>query len=146
MLTLTRSVKKKILVVDDETDFTLLQKVMPEYEIRVETLAEAALHAAHSFHPDVFLIDLVLPDIHGLTLARKIRRDRRLRRAPIVFVSALVHFDEECDGPVLVEEFPEFGKPFRIEGLKRCIEQLIHGDPEATTGLRRVNIGTIAGT
>ena len=146
MLTLTRSVKKKILVVDDETDFTLLQKVMPEYEIRVETRAEAALAAAKRFRPDVFLIDLILPDIHGLTLARRIRRDRRLRRAPIVFVSALVHFSEDCNGPVLIEEFPAFGKPFPIEGLKRCIEQLIRGDPEATTGLRRVNLGTIAGT
>jgi DNA-binding response OmpR family regulator len=146
MLTLTRSVKKKILVVDDETDFALLQKVMPEYEIRVETRAEAALDAAKCFHPDVFLIDLILPDIHGLELARRIRRDRHLRRAPIVFVSALVHFSEDCDGPVLIEEFPAFGKPFAMEGLKRCIEQLIRGDPEATTGLRRVNIGTIAGT
>jgi DNA-binding response OmpR family regulator len=137
--------KKRILVVDDETDFALLQRVMPEYEIRMETRAATALAAAKRFHPDLFLIDLVMPDIHGMALARKIRRDRHFKKVPIVFVSALVHFSEECDEPVLIEEFPAFGKPFRIEALKRCIERQIHGDPSATTGLRRVNIGTLAG-
>jgi DNA-binding response OmpR family regulator len=146
MLTQTGSAKKKILVVDDETDFTLLQRVMPEYEIHVETRADMALAAAKRFRPDVFLIDLVLPDIHGMMLARKIRRDRRLRKVPIVLVSALVQVSEECDEPVLIEEFPAFGKPFRLEALKHCIEQQIRGNPAATTGLRRVNIGTIAGS
>jgi DNA-binding response OmpR family regulator len=145
MSTLTPSAKKRILVVDDETDFALLQRVMPDYEIRVETRADMALAAAKRFRPDIFLIDLVLPDMHGMALARKIRRDRRLKKAPIVFVSALVHFSEECDEPVLIEEFPAFGKPFRLEALKRCIEQHLQGDPSATAGLRRVNIGTIAG-
>jgi DNA-binding response OmpR family regulator len=137
--------KKKILVVDDETDFSLLQRVMPEYEIHVETRAAMALAVAKRIRPDVFLIDLVMPDIHGMALARDIRRERHFKKVPIVFVSALVHFSEECDEPVLVGEFPAFGKPFRIEALKRCIEEQIHGDPSAMTGLRRVNIGTIAG-
>jgi DNA-binding response OmpR family regulator len=145
MLTLTGSAKKRILIVDHEMDFALLQRVMPEYEIHVETRADAALAAAQRFHPDVFLIDLVLPDIHGMALARAIRRDRCLKKVPIVFVSGLVHFSEECDEPVLIEEFPAFGKPFRIDALKRCIQQQILGDPSATTGLRRVKIGTIAG-
>jgi DNA-binding response OmpR family regulator len=145
MSTPTGSAKKKILVVDDETDFALLQRVMPEYEIHVATRADMALAIAKQFHPDLFLIDLVLPDMHGMALARKIRRDRDLKKVPIVLVSALVHFSEECDEPVLIEEFPAFGKPFRIAALKRCLEREIHGDPSPTTGLRRVNIGTLAG-
>ena len=145
MLALTGSAKKKILVVDDETDFALLGKVMPEFEIRVETRADKALAVAKQFPPDLFLIDLVLPDLHGMALARRIRRDRHLKKAPIIFVSALVHFTEECDEPELIEEFPAFGKPFCIEALKRCIQQQIQGDPSVTAGLRRVKIGTIAG-
>jgi DNA-binding response OmpR family regulator len=111
----------------------------------METRADKALAAAKKFRPALFLIDLVLPDTHGMTLARKIRRDRLLKKAPIILISALVHFGEPCDDPVLIEEFPAFGKPFSIEALKHCIQQQIQGDPSATTGLRRVKIGSIAG-
>jgi CheY-like chemotaxis protein len=145
MLTLPGIARKRILVVDDETDFALLRRVMPEYEIQVETNASLALAVAKGFRPDVFLLDLAMPEMHGMLLAKKIRRDRDFRKIPIVLVSALVHSIDSCEEPVLIGEYPAFGKPFRIEALKQCIEQQIQGDPSAMTGLRRVNIGTIAG-
>jgi hypothetical protein len=68
-----------------------------------------------------------------------------LSRIPIIFVSALVRSLDGEDGPVLIGEYPAFGKPFRIEALKQCIAEQLHGDAGATSGLRRVKIGTIAG-
>ena len=70
--------KKRILVVDDQTDFTLLQRVMPEYEIQTESDPREALVSAKRSPPDLMLLDLVMPEIHGMALARAFRRDRVL--------------------------------------------------------------------
>ena len=137
--------RKRILVVDDQTDFALLRRAMPEYEIQMETEPRAALASVRRSPPDLLLLDLVMPEIHGLALARALRRDRELKKIPIVFVSALVHSLDNDDGPVLIGEYPAFGKPFRIEALKQCIAQQLQGDTATMRGLRRVNIGMIAG-
>lgn len=137
--------KKRILVVDDQTDFALLRRAMPEYEVQTESDPHKALAVAKRTPPDLMLLDLVMPEIHGLALARAFRRDRGLKHVPIIFVSALVHSIGEDEGPVLIGEYPAFGKPFRIEALKQCIAQQLEGDASAISGLRRVKIGTIAG-
>ncbi|MBI4354421.1 MAG: response regulator, partial [Candidatus Omnitrophica bacterium] len=53
--------KKRILIVDDEPSFTRLVKVylegMGRYEVREEQRGAHALDAAHTFHPDLILLD-----------------------------------------------------------------------------------------
>lgn len=57
---------KKILVIDDEPEFTvLLQRAMPEFTVRVVADPKVALTTARRFKPDVFILDLVMPGIDG---------------------------------------------------------------------------------
>ena len=88
---MTDDTRKRILVVDDNPGnlrlFTLLL-ASPRYEVRTAASAQLALDMLGSFQPDLILLDLQLPDIDGLELARRLKADPVLRSIPIVAVTA----------------------------------------------------------
>jgi two-component system response regulator RpaA len=119
--------KKRILIVDDDSDSKLLKHALAEYEVRVESDSSTALGVALEFRPDVILLDLVMPEVHGSVLAENIRREEKLRRVPIILVSALVHSRMNDGRVVQVGDYPALGKPFSVDELKHCIAQQISG-------------------
>ncbi len=83
--------KERILVVDDEEDILELL----DYNLSREGFAvvraasgEQALKSAREAPPDLVLLDLMLPGIHGLDLCKRFRADERLASVPIIIVSA----------------------------------------------------------
>ena len=134
--------KNRILIVDDECDSKMLKYALAEYEVRVETDSTKALAAAIDFRPDLILLDLVMPEVHGSVLAEHIRREEKLRRVPIVLVSALVHSKKNDGRVVQIGDFPALGKPFSVDELKRCIAQQLSGKRPA----QPFAPGTLAGS
>jgi DNA-binding response OmpR family regulator len=134
--------KKRILIVDDESGTDLLKHVLAEYEVRVENDAASALAVAIEYRPDLILLDLVMPEVHGSVLAEHIRREEELRRVPIVLVSALVHSKRNDGRVVQIGDYPALGKPFSVDELKRCIAQQLSGKRPA----QPFAPGTLAGS
>ena len=82
--------KEKILIVDDEEDILELLRfnlTREGYQVRCVATGEAALKAA-SEPTDLVLLDLMLPGMNGLEVARYLRADARTREVPIVMVTA----------------------------------------------------------
>jgi len=81
--------KKKILIVDDEIDFTELMKTRLEandFEVVVANNGESALEMVKTARPDAVLLDIMMPGIDGLTVLKRIRAtDERL---PIFMITA----------------------------------------------------------
>ena len=125
--TFEKSMRKRILIVDDQTDYGLLSRALPEYEVRVESNASLAVATAKEFRPHLFLLDMVMPEMHGTVLAEQIRKEECLRKIPIVFVSAMVFSNRSEDKIVQIGGYPALGKPFSVEELKRCIFREIEG-------------------
>jgi DNA-binding response OmpR family regulator len=72
----TAASKQKILVVEDETDLSssLAYALRANgYDAMVADRGVAALQALDSFRPDLVLLDLMLPDMSGLEICRKVR-------------------------------------------------------------------------
>jgi DNA-binding response OmpR family regulator len=68
--------KKKILIVDDEIDFTELMKTRLEandFEVVVANNGESALEMVKTAKPDAVLLDIMMPGIDGLTVLKRIR-------------------------------------------------------------------------
>jgi CheY-like chemotaxis protein len=81
-----------ILVVDDEPLLCRMVSVMLKragYEIRVAYNGVEALQAIDEQLPDLITLDVMMPDISGLELARHLRADVQTASIPIVFVTAL---------------------------------------------------------
>jgi excisionase family DNA binding protein len=85
--------RKKILVVDDDPDFLdivtkILQKV-PEVEIKTTSSGFDAGVLVAEWHPDLILLDFIMPDLDGFEVTRKIRGNPRLKKIPIIAVTSI---------------------------------------------------------
>lgn len=99
-----------MLVIDDNPiNLKLASEVLEieGYRVVRATDAEAALQLLQTLTPDLILTDIGLPGIDGLTLVRRLRRDPRLGRIPMVALSAFAMtgdaqraLDAGCDGYV----------------------------------------------
>jgi two-component system alkaline phosphatase synthesis response regulator PhoP len=88
---------RTILVVDDEPGIvTIARDYLDRAGFRVVTAADgnAALRSARSEQPALTVLDLMLPGIDGLDVARMLRADPATRRMPIIMLTARV---EETD-------------------------------------------------
>lgn len=113
---------KKILLIDDEESVGVaLKRILPQYEVRHESSGAAGLAVAYFWQPDLLLIDLRLPDVHGEDLATMIRGDRFLAQTPIIFLTATRAWLEE-EQPKMLHGAPAFGKPFNIAVLRWYVE------------------------
>ncbi len=88
------------------------------YEVKIAFDAEAALHMARSFQPDIALIDIVLPGMSGYELARRLKGDRSLC---IVAMSGRPD-DPRVESPIFEERFL---KPFSLESMHDAFLKLL---------------------
>ncbi len=83
--------KAKILVVDDEEDILELVRHhlnREGYEVRCAESGEQALQAATAESMDLIILDLMLPGIDGLEVARRLKNDNRTQHIPILMLTA----------------------------------------------------------
>lgn len=81
----------RVLIVEDEADLSGLLHYNLEaagFEAQVAGTGAAAVAAARTFHPDLVLLDVMLPDIPGTDVLRMLREDPSLRRTAVVMVTA----------------------------------------------------------
>jgi len=119
--------KRRILVVDDEAIITRTLKLYLEgtgsYEVRTENEGSHALQAAREFNPDLIMLDLVMPDTDGATLASELRGDSELQNIPIIFLTALVSKQEVGAQGKEIGGHPFLAKPVDPEKVVECIEE-----------------------
>jgi len=86
--------KRKILIVDDENDFTTMVKLNLEatgrYDVMVENIAVNAVNAALGYKPDLILLDVIMPGTEGPDIVSNMKEHAGLRDIPIVFLTATV--------------------------------------------------------
>ena len=118
--------KRRILIVDDDANSTHLVKILLErsgpYLVLEENDPTKADQTAHSFKPDLILLDIVMPKIDGGELATQIQADRELHDTPIIFVTALATHGEAKSG-LHIQGHPLVAKPISIPELIDAIEK-----------------------
>jgi two-component system alkaline phosphatase synthesis response regulator PhoP len=85
--------KFKVLVVDDDKDILdLLQYNLEKEGYQVETIYDAreAVQVAEAFHPDLILLDIMMPHHDGIDICRQIREKDQLQDIAILFLTARV--------------------------------------------------------
>jgi DNA-binding NtrC family response regulator len=109
--------KHNILIVDDTPENLRVLGVMLEeagYEVRIATSGPEALRDASKKTPDLILLDIMMPDMDGFEVCRRLKADECLRLVPVIFISALEMTDYK------IRAFREGGvdyvtKPFQAE-------------------------------
>jgi CheY-like chemotaxis protein len=123
------SQRKRILAVDDDPKITRLLRLNLEetgdYEVKEENRATHALAAAREFHPDLILLDVLMPGLDGGSLADHYRRSSDLSHIPIVFLTAAVAPEEVRARQGLVGGLPFLAKPVDLPELLACLRKYL---------------------
>jgi DNA-binding response OmpR family regulator len=118
----------KIIVVDDERASTVLfEQVLQMNGHEVITVNESSktIEIANSFHPDLFILDLMMPDPDGFKLCRMLRSNPKFRRTPILITTALNDTDSRLVA-MGAGANDYLVKPFHIDELYTTIEKQLN--------------------
>ncbi|MEO5364811.1 MAG: diguanylate cyclase [Magnetococcus sp. WYHC-3] len=90
----------RVLVVDDEPDnIEVLAEVLGDlFEVLFATNGEQALALASSTHPDLILLDVVMPGLDGFAVCARLRQDRATAGIPVIFVTSMGDSATEAHG------------------------------------------------
>jgi DNA-binding response OmpR family regulator len=92
---------EKILIVDDDLDTLKLVGLILQrhgYGIVAANGGVSALAKANSDKPDLILLDLMMPDLDGYEVARRLRNDTALAHIPIIMFTAKTMLDDKVAG------------------------------------------------
>jgi excisionase family DNA binding protein len=120
--------KRKILIVDDDQELVdLLVDVLERdgrFEIRAVNNGFDAGMMVKDYHPDLIVLDVMLPDINGKEVCQRVRSDKTMDDVRVICISGIVEADK-------IEELRAAGandflqKPFEVEKLLDRMCQLL---------------------
>ncbi len=86
-----------VLAVDDTpANLTLLSQLLgPHYRVQLAVNGHKALELARRRPPDLILLDLMMPDLDGWEVCRRLKADPATREVPVVFLTALSGAEDE---------------------------------------------------
>jgi two-component system, OmpR family, alkaline phosphatase synthesis response regulator PhoP len=148
--------KVRILVVDDEEDIRLLVRYALEkenWDVFTAPDGETALTAARRHHPELILLDLMLPGIDGREVCYRLKCDDELRRIPVIMLTARSEDADQVIGlGIGADDYVT--KPFsasvlvaRIKAVLRRYEQPDGEDDDhevITRGTLVIDVGRLA--
>jgi DNA-binding response OmpR family regulator len=127
----------RILVVDDAPEMTIfLEHALSreEYEVAVALSAREGLRKAHVFRPDLVLLDVMMPEIDGWEMLRRLRE---FSDVPVIMLTALGGTQSKVRGlDIGADDYVT--KPFEVQELKARIRSALRraseppGDTEQT--------------
>lgn len=135
--------EKKILLVDDDAvNLKILANILDNngYSIMQASGGLEAVKMAKNFHPDLIILDIVMPDIDGGEVANILKNNPSTKNIPIIFLSSLIKREEERysskkDGIFLMS------KPYDRDELIRITRQQlsIRGQTEKEEGKKNLS-------
>lgn len=133
----------RVLVVDDEPNITSLVTTALRYEgFEVASAANgrAALAEVMSFRPHLVVLDVMLPDLDGFEVARRLRQEAR--RVPILFLTAKDATEDKIRGLTLGGD-DYVTKPFSLEELLARIRAVLRRALDASESSTRLSFADL---
>jgi CheY-like chemotaxis protein len=116
-----------ILVVDDnEMNLSLMSKILEleGYQVRLAYTGIEAIQSVIQKMPDMAILDIMMPDMNGLELCRRLRRPPLNVTVPIVLLSAM-NTETERERVVEAGANDIWAKPFDLEVFRRRVGELL---------------------
>lgn len=115
----------RVLVVDDEPNIAALLGAtlrLVEFDVRTADTGRRALLAVEEFDPDLVVLDVMLPDLDGFDVARRLRAGGR--RVPVLFLTARDAVEDRISG-LSAGADDYVAKPFSLEEVVLRIRAIL---------------------
>jgi DNA-binding response OmpR family regulator len=138
---------EKILIVDDDLDTLRLVGLMLErqgFKIVAASNGEQALAKARAELPDLILLDLMMPDIDGVDVARQLRADPRTQNILIIMFTAKGQTEDKIEGlDAGADDY--ITKPAQPRELIAHVKAVLKRSKKATVGKEYSKRGRVIG-
>jgi excisionase family DNA binding protein len=129
--------KRKVLVVDDDPELVeLITDVLDKdgrFEVRSVNNGFDAGMMVKEYHPDLIVLDVMLPDINGKEVCQRVRSDSTMDDVKIICISGMVEQDKIEDLRLAgANDFLQ--KPFEVDQLVDRICQLLEVETSLVAG------------
>jgi len=119
---------KKIFAVDDQKDLLFTIKQVLEYynkDYKVTTIdsGKKLFALLKKDSPDLILLDIMLPDINGWEIFKKLKSNPEWKKIPVIFISSVADATSKITAKTIADDFIE--KPFETELLQRKIKYFL---------------------
>jgi len=117
---------QKILIADDSRiNIDILVEIFKdEYEIIIARDGRQTLKRVASDPPDLILLDILMPEIDGYVVCRRLKEDAKTTDIPVVFITSLSHKDDESRGLAL-GAIDYIKKPIKVPIVKARVSNLL---------------------
>ncbi|WP_052328424.1 hybrid sensor histidine kinase/response regulator transcription factor [Segatella paludivivens] len=121
-----RKTKHYILVVEDEEEIRkyICDQLRPEFNTRESEDGKDAYQKILDKKPDLIISDVMMPEMNGFELCRKIRQNPNVNSVPIILLTAKTTVDDNIEGLELGAD-AYITKPFNMNLLRKTVENLI---------------------
>ncbi|HAW50634.1 TPA: two-component system response regulator [bacterium] len=123
----------KILVIDDDVDMVDLLKIFLEeegYTVITSLSGKKGIDYAHKYQPDFILLDIMMPEIDGWEVCRRLKACSKTKDIPIAIITARIRSEENkiVETKSIVDYIT---KPFNPIDLKMRIDKIIGKNPSS---------------
>jgi len=133
----------RVLVVDDEENIRDLIAMGLRYEgfeVQTEDNGRAALNAVPAFRPDLILLDVMMPDLDGFEVCRRLQADGE--RAPVIFLTARKGMEDKLTGLTIGGD-DYLTKPFGFEELLARIRVVLRRTSRSAASPHRLTFSDL---
>ena len=120
----------KILIIDDEEDFSFFVKKNLEriehYEVITAAEGKGGVEKAMQYEPDLILLDIMMPGISGFEVLRRLKSDEKTRAIPVIMLTGKDDDESKIKAAGLHNE-DYIVKPAGAEELRSRIEKALKG-------------------
>jgi len=118
--------RKRILIADDDPAISRLLERILGYEFDVATTSDgrAALQLAEQIHPDLMILDVMMPGLDGFAVAAQVRNIPDLRTVPIIFLTARDNASDTIKG-LQAGARHYITKPFKIDDVTAKVRKTL---------------------
>ncbi len=124
-----RQSQKHILCIEDEPEMIdLIRLILGRrgFQVSGATGGQAGLQAVRADHPDLVLLDLMMPDMDGWEVYQQMKADEDTRNIPVIVVTAKAQSIDKVLGLHIAKVDDYIAKPFSPQELLSSVEKTLH--------------------
>jgi len=125
---------KIILCIEDEQEMIdLIRLILSRrgFDVRGANSGEEGLKIIHEKHPDLVLLDLMMPDMDGWEVYQKMKGDETTRNIPVIVVTAKAQSIDKVLGLHIAKVDDYIAKPFSPQELLNSVDNVLGGKKNA---------------
>ena len=119
--------KIKVLVIDDNPVIVRMNESLLTkhgYEVITARNGVEGIHRAREEHPDVILLDIILPEMHGFEVCKELRNTLETRKIPVIIVTGS-GLEEIAEREPTIDAQGYIAKPYDFEKLEGVIKKAL---------------------